>query len=35
MSDGIEVKGGGKVVKNVAGYDVCKLFTGARGTWAF
>lgn len=32
ISGGIEVKGGGKVVKNVAGYDVCKLFTGAWGT---
>lgn len=32
MSGGIEVKGGGKVVKNVAGYDVCKLFTGSRGS---
>lgn len=32
MTGGVEVKGGGKVVKNVAGYDVCKLFTGAWGT---
>jgi glycolate oxidase FAD binding subunit len=32
MAGGIAVKGGGKVVKNVAGYDVCKLFTGAWGT---
>ncbi len=32
MTEGTEVKGGGKVVKNVAGYDVCKLFTGAWGT---
>ncbi len=32
MTGGTEVKGGGKVVKNVAGYDVCKLFTGAWGT---
>ena len=35
MAGGVEVKGGGKVVKNVAGYDVCKLFTGARGTLGF
>lgn len=32
MAGGVVVKGGGKVVKNVAGYDVCKLFTGAWGT---
>ncbi|HZP84216.1 MAG TPA: FAD-binding oxidoreductase [Chthonomonadaceae bacterium] len=32
MTEGVQVKGGGKVVKNVAGYDVCKLFTGAWGT---
>jgi glycolate oxidase FAD binding subunit len=32
MTEGAQVKGGGKVVKNVAGYDVCKLFTGAWGT---
>jgi glycolate oxidase FAD binding subunit len=32
MTGGVEVKGGGKVVKNVAGYDVCKLFTGSWGT---
>ena len=32
MTGGIEVKGGGKVVKNVAGYDVCKLFTGSWGS---
>jgi glycolate oxidase FAD binding subunit len=35
MTGGIAVKGGGKVVKNVAGYDICKLFTGARGTMGF
>ncbi len=29
---GEQVRGGGKVVKNVAGYDICKLFTGAWGT---
>ena len=32
MTGGGSVRGGGKVVKNVAGYDVCKLFTGAWGT---
>ena len=32
MSEGREVRGGGKVVKNVAGYDLCKLYTGAWGT---
>ena len=32
MNGGARVKGGGKVVKNVAGYDVCKLFTGGWGT---
>jgi glycolate oxidase FAD binding subunit len=30
--DGVEVKGGGRVVKNVAGYDFMKLQTGAMGT---
>ena len=35
MTDGVTVKGGGKVVKNVAGYDVCKLFSGAWGTLGF
>ncbi len=35
MADGTEVKGGGKVVKNVAGYDLCKLFTGCWGTLGF
>lgn len=30
--DGVIAKAGGKVVKNVAGYDLCKLFTGSFGT---
>jgi glycolate oxidase FAD binding subunit len=29
---GIVFKGGGRVVKNVAGYDFCKLLTGSLGT---
>ncbi|HEU0011349.1 MAG TPA: FAD-binding oxidoreductase [Verrucomicrobiae bacterium] len=32
LADGRLVRSGGKVVKNVAGYDLMKLFIGARGT---
>lgn len=32
LASGETIKAGGKVVKNVAGYDMCKLFTGALGT---
>ena len=31
LAGGAVVRGGGKVVKNVAGYDLPKLFTGAEG----
>ncbi|MDX6532740.1 MAG: glycolate oxidase binding subunit [Gaiellales bacterium] len=31
LPGGEEVRGGGRVVKNVAGYDLPKLFTGAEG----
>jgi glycolate oxidase FAD binding subunit len=32
LSDGTIAKSGGKVIKNVAGYDVAKLFAGSYGT---
>ncbi len=32
LATGEQVKAGGKVVKNVAGYDMCKLFVGSLGT---
>jgi glycolate oxidase FAD binding subunit len=34
-ADGQRAKAGGRVVKNVAGYDLMKLFTGAYGTLGF
>ena len=33
-ADGQITRAGGKVVKNVAGYDLCKLYTGSFGTLA-
>jgi glycolate oxidase FAD binding subunit len=32
LSDGTIAKAGGRVIKNVAGYDIAKLFAGAHGT---
>jgi glycolate oxidase FAD binding subunit len=34
LADGTRVRSGGKVVKNVAGYDLNKLFIGSNGTLA-
>ena len=31
-ADGTPTKAGGKLVKNVSGYDMCKLYTGSLGT---
>ena len=31
-ADGTQTRAGGKLVKNVTGYDMCKLYTGSLGT---
>ncbi len=33
--EGVAIRGGGRTVKNVAGYDMCKLFTGSRGALGY
>src|ERR1700730_12619295 len=35
LADGLRANSGGKVVKNVAGYDLGKLFCGSRGRLGF
>jgi glycolate oxidase FAD binding subunit len=32
LADGTQTKAGGKLVKNVTGYDMCKLYAGSLGT---
>ncbi len=34
MADGVVVKAGGPTVKNVTGFDLCRLLVGSRGTLA-